>query len=46
LPESVGPRFIAETRFFAAFFDEIDDVPPQLANVRLAAPRTGDKHHH
>lgn len=30
-------------RYFAVFFDEIKDVAPDLANVRLAVPRTGDK---
>jgi hypothetical protein len=30
-------------RYFAVFFDEIKDLAPELANVRLAAPRTGDK---
>ena len=30
-------------RYFTVFFDDIKDVAPDLANVRLAAPRTGDK---
>jgi hypothetical protein len=30
-------------RYFAAFFDDIKDVAPDLADVRLATPRTGDK---
>jgi hypothetical protein len=30
-------------RYFTVFFDEIKDVAPDLANVRLAVPRTGDK---
>jgi len=30
-------------RYFAAYFDEIRDVAPDLARVRLIAPRTGDK---
>jgi hypothetical protein len=33
-------------RYFAVFFDEIKDVAPELESVRLAAPRTGDKHLH
>ena len=33
-------------RYFAVFFDEIKDVAPDLANVRLAVPRTGDKKLH
>lgn len=33
-------------RYFAAFFDEIRDVAPALADVRLAVPRTGDKNLH
>lgn len=30
-------------RYFAAFFDDIKDIAPDLAHVRLAVPRTGDK---
>jgi hypothetical protein len=30
-------------RYFATFFDDIKDVAPDLADVRLAVPRTGDK---
>jgi hypothetical protein len=30
-------------RYFAAYFDEIKDLAPELARVRLIAPRTGDK---
>lgn len=30
-------------RYFAAFFDEIKDIAPDLASVRLAAPKTGDR---
>ncbi len=30
-------------RYFAVFFDEIKELAPDLANVRLAVPRTGDK---
>jgi hypothetical protein len=33
-------------RYFAAFFDEIKDVAPALAEVKLAVPRTGDKNLH
>ncbi|WP_421994499.1 hypothetical protein [Reyranella sp.] len=33
-------------RYFAAFFDEIRDVAPALADVRLAMPRTRDKNLH
>jgi hypothetical protein len=33
-------------RYFAVFFDEIKDIVPDLANVRLAVPRTGDKSLH
>ena len=33
-------------RYFAVFFDEIRDVAPDLANVRLAVPMTGDKSLH
>jgi hypothetical protein len=33
-------------RYFAVFFDEIKDIAPELANVRLAVPRTGDKNLH
>jgi len=30
-------------RYFAAFFDDIKHVAPELADVRLAAPKTGDR---
>jgi hypothetical protein len=30
-------------RYFAVFFNEIKDVAPDLANVRLVVPRTGDR---
>jgi hypothetical protein len=30
-------------RYFAVFFDDIKDVAPDLADIRLAVPRTGDK---
>jgi hypothetical protein len=30
-------------RYFAIFFDDIKDVAPDLANVRFAVPRTGDR---
>lgn len=33
-------------RYFATFFDDIKDVAPDLAEVRLSAPRTGDKSLH
>jgi hypothetical protein len=33
-------------RYFAVFFDEIKDIAPELATVRLAVPRTGDKSLH
>jgi hypothetical protein len=33
-------------RYFAAFFDEIKDLAPGLASVKLAVPRTGDKRLH
>ncbi len=33
-------------RYFAAFFDEIRDLAPELADVKLAVPRTGDKRLH
>jgi hypothetical protein len=33
-------------RYFAVFFDEIKDIAPDLATVRLAVPRTGDKSLH
>lgn len=33
-------------RYFAVFFDDIRDVAPDLASVRLAAPRTGDRNLH
>ena len=33
-------------RYFAVFFDEIKDLAPALAEVKLMAPRTADKHLH
>jgi hypothetical protein len=30
-------------RYFSAFFDEIKEVAPDLASLRLIAPRTGDR---
>jgi hypothetical protein len=30
-------------RYFAAFFDEVKDLAPELAKARLAVPRTGDR---
>ncbi len=33
-------------RYFAAFFDDIKDLAPELANVKLAVMRTGDKRLH
>jgi hypothetical protein len=33
-------------RYFAVFFDEIKDITPALAHVRLVVPRTGDKSLH
>jgi hypothetical protein len=30
-------------RYFAAFFDEIKHLAPELATVRLSAPKTGDR---
>lgn len=30
-------------RYFAAFFDEIKELAPGLADVRLVMPKTGDK---
>jgi hypothetical protein len=30
-------------RYFAAFFDEVKELAPTLAEVRLAMPKTGDK---
>lgn len=33
-------------RYFAAFFDEIRELAPELADVKLAVPRTGDKRLH
>lgn len=33
-------------RYFAVFFDEIKDVAPELATVRLAVRRPGDKSLH
>ena len=33
-------------RYFAVFFDEIKDIAPDLADIRLVAPKTGDKNLH
>ncbi len=33
-------------RYFTAFFDDIKDRAPELADVGFAVPRTGDKHLH
>jgi hypothetical protein len=33
-------------RYFAVFFDEIKELAPELAEVRLVAPKTGDKSLH
>lgn len=33
-------------RYFAVFFDEVKDLAPDLAKVRLAVPRTGDRSLH
>ena len=33
-------------RYFAAFFDDVKDLAPELANVQLAVPRTRDKNLH
>ena len=33
-------------RYFAVFFDEIKDIAPDLAAVKLVVPRTGDKNLH
>ena len=30
-------------RYFAAFFDDIKDIAPDLAHIRLAAPKTLDR---
>ena len=30
-------------RYFAVFFDEIKDLAPDLADIRLLVPKTGDK---
>ena len=30
-------------RYFAAFFDDIKDIAPDLARIRLAAPKTLDR---
>jgi hypothetical protein len=30
-------------RYFAVFFDDVKELAPQLAKVRLVVPRTGDK---
>jgi hypothetical protein len=30
-------------RYFAAFFDEVKELAPALADVRLVVPKTGDK---
>ena len=46
---SSDPMMIGEevrgllSRYFAAFFDDIRDVAPDLASVRLIAPRTGGR---
>ena len=33
-------------RYFAVFFDDIKDIAPKLADIRLAVPRTGDRNLH
>jgi hypothetical protein len=33
-------------RYFAVFFDEVKDIAPDLADIRLAVPKTGDKSLH
>jgi hypothetical protein len=33
-------------RYFAAFFDDVRDVAPELAEVKLVVPRTRDKNLH
>jgi hypothetical protein len=33
-------------RYFAAFFDEVKELAPGLAEIRLAAPRTRDRSLH
>jgi hypothetical protein len=33
-------------RYFTAFFDDIKDLAPDLASVKLIAPRTGDRNLH
>lgn len=33
-------------RYFTVFFDEIRDLAPELADVKLAVPKTGDKRLH
>jgi hypothetical protein len=33
-------------RYFAVFFDEVKDIAPDLATVKLVVPRTGDKKLH
>ena len=33
-------------RYFTTFFDEIRDLAPDLGNIRLIAPRTGDRKLH
>ena len=33
-------------RYFAVFFDDIKDIAPELAAVRLAVPKTGDRNLH
>jgi hypothetical protein len=33
-------------RYFAVFFDEVKELAPDLANVRLAVAKTGDKRLH
>lgn len=30
-------------RYFAAFFDDVKELAPELAKVNLVVPRTGDK---
>ena len=33
-------------RYFAVFFDEVKELAPDLANVKLAVAKTGDKRLH
>jgi hypothetical protein len=33
-------------RYFAVFFDDVKELAPQLAHMRLAVPKTGDKNLH